>query len=98
MALDVEGLTVRDVVVEMRSTPSPGPGGTTFVPVPDTVRGLIDFADAEAIDWNERNAALDRLKAALDAEYGPGRYEGGIGCPGSPDNPFVGYFAWVIAR
>lgn len=98
MVLDIEGLTVRDVVVETRQDPNPEPGGPTFITVPDTVRGVIDFVDGEVIDWDARNAALAALKAALEAEHGPGRYEGGIGGPGCPDNPFVGYFAWVIAR
>lgn len=98
MALDIEGLTVRDVVIETRQAPNPEPGGPTFVTVADTVRGVIDFSDGAVIDWPGRNDALGRLKAALAAEYGPGRYEGGIGSPEAPDNPFVGYFGWVIAR
>ena len=98
MALEIEGLTVRDIVVETREAANPEPGGPTFITVADTVRGAIDFADADVIDWSGRNDALGRLKAALAAEYGAGRYEGGIGSPEAPDNPFVGYFAWVLAR
>lgn len=98
MALEIEGLTVRDVVIETREAVNPEPGGPTFVTVPAVVRGALEFAEAGAIDWPSRNATLDALKAALEAEHGPGRYEGGIGGPGSPDNPFVGYFSWTLTR
>lgn len=98
MVLDNQGLTVRDVAIDTLPVANPEPGGATFIDVPAVVRGVIDFIDGEAIDWTARNAALDGLKAALETKHGPGRYEGGIGGPGRPDDPFVGYFSWTLIR
>lgn len=98
MALEIENLTLSGLT-ESRGqviNPAQGPGRPLFIDVLTAVCGAVRFPAAPGQDPEAHNARMAALTAALEAEYGPGVLEAGMGSPASPENPLLGHFRWTL--
>lgn len=96
MALDVEGLTVVDLVETQGEIVNPNGTDPLMVSALLSVSGGIQWSD---FDLDVRAARLVALTDALAVHFGlTGSMVSGMGSPESPDNPLLGRFTWTVRR
>lgn len=98
MALEIRGLKVHDLTEMMGQTinPAQGVGEPLFIETLKQVSGRLRFPCAPGHTPDAHNKRMAALRTALEAEYGPGVLEAGMGAPESPEHPLLGHFRWTL--